>query len=353
MVTALPSTPISGSFRIIDFDARWQVASYLDHPDLMRFFCTCKGVLALKEKNNQQLERMIFSRVEIFGRTQWEEYWNAQITGQFDPNKIDILVLRKFLKTYYGSNPIGPGLVKDHCLIPTVVPQTLTVNGEEYDYGLKLLGELAEKPAKGHAAKIGFAAEALRQHGTDKPEAAHLVLLLKGVVARNKPWSTESQKTEERGLFHYLRSLILLVKRVFARLALLLPGFSTRDKPSSNESQSEEECGQVQYLEKLKAQTGYECETQPDATQITVVLAHHAVTGECPFGNEKGMEKRWTYGRMRELVKIGSNEYHMIVGGFSAGGLDPLGGSAPAVLAVLYSSYFVYENYGVGVLRKF
>jgi hypothetical protein len=184
------------------------------------------------------------------------------------------------------------------------------VVGRVFEFNLELLGQLAEYPGgNGHKAKYAYDTEALEQHGTVKVERASLVLLLQGVIGRNKPWSRESENPEERG--------------------------------------------QVQALRDLNAPTGYGCEEDPDGlSQDTVLFAHHAATGEYPFGDDSGMEGRYTYGRTRELVLVGQNGYHMVSGCFSAGAIGPLGGSAPAGLGVDYNR-FGGECNGVGVLRKF
>src|SRR3990167_1865266 len=151
-----------------------------------------------------QFEGWIFSQIQIFDRGHWEKYYGVKVTNQFDADKIDMRIRRDFLRTYYGPNPIGTGLVKDNCLIPTVRPQY--VDSGKYclrivnrifgksNFCLRKLGELAEHPNIGHAAKYyWYPMEALKQHGTTKAESPRLVILLKGVVARNKPWSNESQ----------------------------------------------------------------------------------------------------------------------------------------------------------------
>jgi hypothetical protein len=255
------------------------------------------------------LERSLFSRVEIFDCTKWKVCWDAEITDKYEPNKIEIRVLRAFLKCYWGPNPIGPGKVKDHCLIPTVVPAKLKVQDVTLHHSLNVAEFLAKQPKEGHAAKYMDQTKALKQYGNAGTKEDELVLLLKGVVARNKPWSKDSQDPSERG--------------------------------------------QVQCLRDLNASTGYGCETEPDAlSQNTVLFAHHTVTGERPFGDNTGMEGRYTYGRTREEVRYGEDAYHMVSGGFMAGqALGPLGGSAPAEL-------YVNDDYGfefsvVGVARKF
>lgn len=215
-------------------DITFEVISHLDYPDLLTFFCVCKDAHILKEK----AERSLFSRIAIFDRTHWKEYWGVDITDQYDADKIEITILRTFLKTYYGSNPSGIGRVKDACLMPAVVPP---------EFGLIALGEVAEKPKKGYAIEyFDKNSVALKQHGATGAPVAKLVILLKGVVARGLLW-----------------------------------------------------WDQTQFLYRLNTNTHYGCEISPDAiSQNIVLLAHHAVTGEFPFRDQ---EKR-TNARTRELV---------------------------------------------------
>jgi hypothetical protein len=282
------------------------VLSFLNYREIAHFFSTSQGACQLREKQNNRLERRIFSQVPIFGRAQYQDYWGVEITDEFDPQKIDIRVLRTFLKTYYGPNPVNPNKrVKDTCLIPTVVPERVTIEGKVFDFNLQLLGQIAEHPrGRGHKAKYSIETEALKQNGTVKAERANLVLLLQGVVGRDKPWSRESGNPNEKG--------------------------------------------QVQELQDLNARTEYECEEEPDAlSQDTVLFAHHAAKGECPFGNKSGMEGQYTSGRTRELVRFEQGAFHIV-----SGAVVPLGGSAPAELYVSNGGYDS-EFRGVGVMRKF
>ena len=296
--------------RLSSPDATLIVLSFLKPNEIAHFLRTSQGACQLKGNQNNRLERLIFSQVPIFGRAQYQHYWGVAITDEFDPQKIDIRVLRTFLKTYYGPNPVDSRqLVKNTCLIPTVVPEGVTVEGRVFDFNLQLLEQIARHPGgRGNQAQYSYETAALDQHGTVKAERANLVLLLQGVVGRNKPWSKESENPNERG--------------------------------------------QVQALQDLNARTEYGCEEEPDAlSQDTVLFAHHAVTGQRPFGDSSGMEGRYTYGRTRELVPFWK-AYHMVSGCFEAGAVDPLGGSAPAGLRVT-DAVGDSELYGVGVLRKF
>ena len=67
-----------------------------------RFFSTCKKAPALREENDNSLERFHFERVEIFDRTLWEKYWGKKITDEFEPSKVDIVVLERILKDFLG-----------------------------------------------------------------------------------------------------------------------------------------------------------------------------------------------------------------------------------------------------------
>lgn len=293
-------------------DASLHILSYLEYSDLTRFSGVSKGSHNLRDRNNLQLERVIFSTIKIFDRVHWKEYYNAEVTDEYDASKIDSGVLRKFLKAYYGPNPIGPGRVCDNCLTPTLVPKGIWFkiqSGYFYEnHSLSLLGKLAEHPLKGHAAKyFDDEALALQQHGmTPTRELSRLVIQLKGVVARNKPWSKESQNPYERG--------------------------------------------KVQILRGLFARTGWGY--LPDAlSQNSVVFAHHAITGERPLGNKTGIEGCWTYGCTVELVRWEQNAYHITSGGFKE--IDPVEDSAPAELHVYNFYYLVNESHGVVVMMKF
>ena len=147
-----------------------------------------------------------------------------------------------------------------------------------------------------------------------KAEGANLVLLLQGVVGRNKPWSKESTNPNERG--------------------------------------------QVQELQALNARTGYGCEPEPDAlSQNTVLFAHHAATHERPFGDNNGMESQYTYCRTREFVSypIGDSMIsgQMMSGSFKAEVVTPPGVSIPAGFWLCCDNSFDREHLAVGVLRKF
>jgi hypothetical protein len=288
-------------------DAARLVLSNLDYPDFLRFINISKNAQAFSEKENNFIERAFFSRVQIFDRAHFEKHWGAIITDQFDPYKIDIFVLREFLKIYYGPNPIGKGRVKDACLMPAVVPEKVMIDGIESIYCLNRLGELAEKPKEGYAAKyFDPNTSALIEHGEIGEKQAKLVILLRGIFARNKDWCKYSLNPAE--------------------------------------------IGQVQSLGAMNAETGYGCETEPDAvSQNTVLFAHHAVTGECPFGDESGMEGQRTYGRTRERV---GTRYRLASGGFSAGRTSDSLQSSAAVLRVTVGCSNDEED-GVGVMRKF
>ena len=287
----------------------WQAMSFLDHRDLCRFSSAIRGAQALRDKSDCRLERLIFARAPIFDRAHYQEYWTAGITDRFDADKIKVIDLRDFLKCYYGRNPKGPGLVKDNCLRPFVRPQTVEIDGRVVDFNNMILEKLAEKPAKGHAAKFANnQTQALIQHGMTPAGEAELVIHIIDSVGPGKPWSHESENPKKRG--------------------------------------------QVQELRDLNERTGFGCDEEPDLlTQNTAIFTHYVVTGKRPFGDGKegSVENRPTVGRTRELVQIGNRTYH-VCSGYMALGAG--GGSAPAELGV-NSSGFVYEYDGAGVQRKF
>jgi NLR family CARD domain-containing protein 3 len=74
----------------------------------------------------------------------------------------------------------------------------------------------------------------------------------------------------------------------------------------------------------------------PDAlSAATAILLHHARTGERLYTDDP-----YTYTRCQE--KVLGNEYPVVVGGFSSGGID------------VHSSYRVHDHDdGVSCLRKF
>jgi hypothetical protein len=189
------------AFPKLGSDESLVVLPFLNSREIAHFLSTSTAAQQLKEKQNNALERLIFSQVPIFGRAQYQHYWGVEITNKFDPKNIDIRVLRVFLKVYYGPNPVDPTkLVKDTCLIPTVVPESVHVEGREFDFNLRLLGQLAEYPGRrSHLANYSYESAALEQHGTTKAQHAHLVLLLQGVIGRNKSWSSESANPNKRG----------------------------------------------------------------------------------------------------------------------------------------------------------
>src|ERR1700675_4488454 len=161
---------------VLNEDAMVSVLSHLDYMDLSHVLCASKSLQFLREAHNNYLERSLFSRVEIFDRTKWKVYWNAEITDKYEPNKIEIRVLRAFLKCYWGPNPIGPGKVKDHCLMPTVVPAKVKVQGVTLHHCLKVAEFLAHQPKEGHAAQYTWPTRALEQHGNAGTEKDELVI---------------------------------------------------------------------------------------------------------------------------------------------------------------------------------
>jgi NLR family CARD domain-containing protein 3 len=75
----------------------------------------------------------------------------------------------------------------------------------------------------------------------------------------------------------------------------------------------------------------------PDAlSAATAILLHHARTGERLYTDDP-----WTYTRCQE--KVGKNDYPVVVGGFSSGGLD----------FFYLVNYYARSSIGVSCLRKF
>jgi hypothetical protein len=314
-------TMSSSAIRLYSPAVSWPLLPLLDYPDIVKFLSTCKSAQrvgqCLSGRNNflERLERSIFSRIEIFDRTHYLEYWGVEITDEFDPENIDIQVLRTFLKTLYSKNPIGEGRVKDACLIPTVIPEKVMVVGRVFDFNLLLLGQLAEYPqGKGH--KAGYAyhqTPALERHGADGVDRTCIVILFKGVIARSRSWED-----------------------------------------------------QVQELQTLNDRTGLQFETKPGAVeQNTILFTQHALetgedeNGDRPFGDATGMEGTLTAAHTRELVRYeqgpvhNRGDFHMVSGCFSA---------VPMMGPPLREGLFVHGNYGgafgrevvgIGIQRKF
>jgi len=246
----------------------YSLCPFLETRDLVRFFNTNKkGAREQLDEIREIVERLLFSRIPVFGKTEYQQYWGVKITDQFEPNKIDIRILRTFLETYYGPNPVdatNPDLprdqirgVKNTCLIPTVVPSDVWVEGRYCKFNLNLLGDIAEHPRIGNVARYYEITPALQQRGEDSLQEAHLQIVLSDVIAPNASW--------ER---------------------------------------------QVQRLKDLDERTGYGCEPEPDALSIsTAVFAHQAVTKEGAF---LGM-----YSRTKELGQYEQKTYHVTVGGSS------------------------------------
>ena len=249
-------------FPKIGADVSLHILSYLEYSDLTRFSAVSEGARILRDSRNFQLERIIFSKIRIFDRAHWKEYYNVEITDRYDANKINCKVLRRFLTVFYGKHPLnGPGRVCDYCLIPAVVPSRIKrrePSPVEERYSLFHLGKLAEHPLKGYAAKfVTDQPKIFQMHGNIIAESSSLVIQLKGVIGRNKCWTNEFQRQYPQG--------------------------------------------QVQLLNKIRTNTGWGC--LPDAiSQNTIIVAHHAVTGKRPHGDETGIEGCSTVGRTVEQV---------------------------------------------------
>lgn len=239
------------------------VLSFLTYPELCIFSSISKGAQASRNRNNSQLERAIFSKIRIFDRAQWKAVWNRDVTSQYDADKIHARTLKTFLNAYYGPNPIGPGRVCDHSLIPVVVPEDLCFNE---------LGELIQHPLKGYTAKLDPNTRAMEQHGRVPSGYTRLVIKMREVIGRELPCP-----------------------------------------------------GQVAAIRSLPV--GWR--NLPNAfSQNTVILAHHAITGERYHGNKTGMEGCPTNGRTVEVVSnYFGNVFPMISGYF--GGVFPSDASPP------------------------
>jgi NLR family CARD domain-containing protein 3 len=170
--------------------------------------------------------------------------------------------------------------VKDtHLLV--LVPAT--VDGRPFT--LDLLGDLIKSPqGSGSKTEYGYYDSAVQKElGTRSPGSSYWVLMTRDVLPGSRSKTYNAQKA--------------LVAAHASRL--LLP---------------------------------YE---MPDAlSAATAILVHHARTGERLHADDP-----WTYTRCEE--KVDKNDYPVVVGGFSSGGLF-----------VFYVSS-VYDYCGVSCLRKF
>src|SRR5215831_2385597 len=182
-----------GIHEILPVDACVCVLSHLDYPTFIRFQCVSKITQSLRDANGQYAERSIYAREQICDRVTWMEYRNAEITDKYDADKIKIDTLRAFMKYYYGPNPVGPGRVKDHCLVPTVVPAKLKVQGVTLHHCLNVEEFLAQRPKEGPAARFTGQTKALEQHGNAGTKNDELVIYLKGVQERGASWAAQVQ----------------------------------------------------------------------------------------------------------------------------------------------------------------
>jgi len=238
---------------------------------------------------------------EVMDRTGWAKTFGVDI-GPETKDVQEALKFPDFYETYHAPNPIDVveevpvhqiRQVCQSCIIPTVRPQTVKrlVNNVSEDFSLAVLGDIAKAPVNGHPAKyMREDSTALRQHGTAKAGPASLVMMLKDVAARGRPWSEESDNPKKRG--------------------------------------------QVQYLEnEINKKTKFGCRLPDALSQNTAVLVHHALTGERLLGSPTGKEGSWTYGRTIEQVRHGEHFCQMLSGGFGGGG-PTIGGRRPSVLTI-------------------
>ena len=192
--------------------------------------------------------------------------------------------------------------------MPTVVPVEVRVADKVSKFCHKELKALTWDCEEGHVAKYVFA-PSVRDHESTGITKARLVILLKGVLVRGAPWSKEPK------VITWLNGSEVLTDR-----------------------------GQVQILKWLNDKANYGCETEPDGlSQNTVLLAHHAATGQFPFGDDKGLEGKKTYGRTRETC-IYPN-FHMVSGGFSH--------ANPWSQLNCNANSDDFEYIGVAVMKKF
>jgi len=225
---------------------------------------------------------------KFFDHAAWQKYWGVDIDPEeedFNPQE-EIRYLPEFDRfygVYHGPNPIDlwenkmkredepdrpVRKVFEMCFIPTIVPKQVKINGKAQAYNLRLLEKLAKKPKSGHPGSYtGLPSDTeppnakLETCLTKEIDQTHVAILLNVVVARNQTWSEQGQ-----------------------------------------------------YLTDLRTvHSNYGCEIEPEASsQNTVLMAHHAVTGELPFHlSSSGIEGCPTLARTAEVV-----EEHLISGNF-------------------------------------
>ena len=182
-----------------------------------------------------------------------------------------------------GPCPFWPNkLVKDtHLLV--LIPAT--VGGVPFT--LNQLGELIQHPKNGgHRTKYRFYGDLVREQiGEASPPSSYWLLMMRDILPDSRYKTYDAQKA--------------LVAAYASKLGL-----------------------------------PYE---MPHALEAAAaILLHHAREGERLFGNDP-----WTYTRCQE--KVDNNQYPVVVGGFSSGGLN-----------VNYYDSNVHSSYnGVSCLRKF
>ncbi len=253
---------------------------------------------------------------EVFDRQGWLEYYGVDIgpeTGEVQ----EALKFDHFYKTYHAPHPVDIvenvavdkiRQVCESCLTPTVRPQTVKrlESGLRQDFCHIILNDIAKNPIKGYAAKyFEKDLKPLLQYGMIKAGPSALVIMLKGVVARNRPWSNESQDPKDQG--------------------------------------------QIQYLRNLNEKTGFGCRPPDALSQNAVIFAHHVLTKEYPLGNCLGIEGTWTNARTIEQIKCGQYNFYQMISGFFDRKLQS-DHTQPGELTVSQSN-LSSEDVGVVVLR--
>ena len=224
---------------------------------------------------------------DCFGAQKWMRYFDANVV---DPEPaLDPYLFYRF---WYGPDPIDPTKqVYETHFPPVLRPRVITQGDTSYHYSLNTLGQLIQHPREGHPSRyFSDTTNALRQHGQTHAGPACWIVMRKEVVARNQL---------------YLE--------------------------------------QIQTIKDLNITNGIGYEEESFAIDLaTVVSAHYVVTGERYLGDPIGVEKRWTYG----LVKETYEDSRVVIGGFSS----PL--NAPGGLDV-FGYNFSNISFGVVLLRKF
>lgn len=226
--------------------------------------------------------------VEVFGSKEWQKIFGVDVGPVPElPNS--------FFKFWYGPDPIYKDKeVWETHLPPVFRPKNVTYNGKKQPYNLRLLSKIANKAKGGNQSRCSDSLP-YNQHKKNKAGPACFI------VMRNDD--------------------------------VLGRGLSYDD--------------QIKMISNLNA----EYELSPTMLDLaTVVMLHHATTGERYLGDSSGKEGCWTYSHCIESVVKGNKtpnaglgrfNIHACLGRFNIHGLEN------------YYSEGSDDDVGISGLRKF